>query len=50
MDFILWVMLGLALLIVVWFSVLSVIGWFATKFFGKNEAWLDYGIDEDDLL
>jgi hypothetical protein len=50
MDLILWVIAGLASLVFLWVVVLSAVGWFATKFFGKGEAWLDYGIDEDDLL
>jgi hypothetical protein len=50
MDWILWTLIGVVLIVFLWTVLISVVGWFATKFFGKSEAWLDYGLDEDDLL
>jgi hypothetical protein len=50
MDLILWVIVGAVAVGLLFIGLLSVVGWYANKFFGRNEAWLDYGIDEDDLL
>jgi len=49
MDLIILVIGVLLFVIFLWVVLLSAMGWFANKFFGKNEAWLDYGIDEDEM-
>jgi hypothetical protein len=50
MDLILWIVAGVVLLISLWAVFMAVVGWAATQLFGKSEAWLDYGIEDDDLL
>jgi hypothetical protein len=49
MDWILWTLVGVVLFLSLWAAVVAVVGWAATQIFGKSEAWLDYGIEDEDL-
>ena len=49
MNWILWAVSGVVLFVSLLASVVAVVGWAATQIFGKSEAWLEYGIDEDEM-
>jgi hypothetical protein len=50
MELMLLIGLSVFALLVVVIALIAFAGWVAKNFFGKSDSWLDYGIDEDDLL
>ena len=49
MDWVMIIIIALLAGLVALLAVIMFAGWVAKNFFGKSEAWLDYGIDEDEM-
>lgn len=49
MDWIGYALLGIITILLIVVVVLIIAGWIAESLFGKSEAWLEYGIDEDEM-
>jgi hypothetical protein len=49
MDWVMIIVIASLSGLVALFAVMAFAGWVANNFFGKSEAWLDYGLDEDEM-